>query len=153
MPMQESKNETPLNCELKSYSVVCLSAIVLDDRSASKDLEVDPNIRFKLGENEYDAFVHCTYVIGGFDFSCGVEGHFAYKEPITNENVVNAWYNACTMIYGILRGIFTTSIAQATHETKFLPAVMMIEEIKKKLNRMMIRGKQEAEEKQLEDDK
>ena len=135
--MQETKSETPLNCELKSYSVLCLSAVVLDDKTSEKSLRVDPNVRFDIGKREYKAFVHCTYTVGGFDFICGIEGSFVYREPISNANVVNAWYNACTMLYGIMRGIFTSSVAQATHEVRFLPAVMMIGEIRRKLNALV----------------
>lgn len=135
--MQETKSETPLNCELKSYSVLCLSAVVLDDKTVEKGLRVDPNVRFDIGKSEYKAFVHCTYTVSGFDFICGIEGSFVYREPISNDNVVNAWYNACTMLYGIMRGIYTSSVAQATHEVRFLPAVMMIGEIRRKLNALV----------------
>jgi len=143
--MEQTTKDVPLNCELKSYSVLCLNAIVGNDRLAEKPLRVDPNIRFDLGKADYFAFVHCTITVAGFEFSCGIEGQFVYKEPLSNDNVVNAWYNACTMLYGVMRGIYTSSVAQATHEARFLPAVMMINEIRRKINDLILQQKKEAE--------
>lgn len=131
--MPEKSADLPLNCNLIKYSVLHLHTEVKTDQNFSLPLSVTPDIRFDVGKKEYRAFVKCVYGIDGFAFSCAIEGTFEYSEPIDGKNFVNAWWNACTMIYGIMRGVFTTTSSQAIHVAKFLPAVMMINEIKRRV--------------------
>lgn len=134
--MPEENTNMPLSCKLIDYSVLHLHTEVKTDKKFSLPLSITPDIRFDIGKNEYRAYVKCVYGIDGFAFSCGIEGTFEYHEPIGNKNFINAWYNACTMIYGIMRGVFTTTSSQAIHVAKFLPAVMMINEIKRRVEEL-----------------
>lgn len=134
--MQEKSADLPLSCKLIDYSVLYLHAEVKTDKNFSLPLSITPDIRFDIGKNEYRVFVKCVYGIDGFAFSCGIEGSFEYSEPIEGKNFVNAWWNASTMIYGIMRGVFTTTSSQAIHVAKFLPSVMMINEIKRRVEEL-----------------
>ena len=135
--MQEKSADLPLSCKLIDYSVLHLHTEVKTDKNFSLPLSITPDIRFDIGKNEYRVFVKCVYGIDGFAFSCGIEGSFEYSEPIEGKNFVNAWWNASTMIYGIMRGVFTTTSSQAIHVAKFLPSVMMINEIKRRVGELV----------------
>ena len=134
--MPEKSADLPLNCNLTEYSILHLHTEVKNDRNFTQPLSIKPDIRFDVGKKEYKAFVYCSYAVEGFAFSCGIEGVFEYSEPIEGKNFVNAWWNASTMIYGIMRGVFSATSAQAIHVTKFLPAVMMINEIKRRVEEL-----------------
>lgn len=134
--MPEKSADLPLNCNLIDYSVLHLHTEVKNDRGFSRPLSIKPDVRFDIGKREYKTFLYCSYAIDGFEFSCGIEGSFEYSEPIEGKNFVNAWWNASTMIYGIMRGVFSTTSAQAIHVAKFLPAVMMINIIKHRVEEL-----------------
>lgn len=140
----------PLSCELIEYSILHLQALVGDEKTEAIPLSIRPDIRFEIGKREYRAFVHCKYSIENFAFSCGIEGDFKFGEEISNKNMIMAWYNACTMLYGIMRGIFSTSVNQAIHKSYFLPSVMMINEIQKRINCLL--QKQPKEDHQSEEE-
>lgn len=134
--------ELPLSCELKSYSVLHLWTAVKDKPGDAKPISIKPEIHIKPGKQDYEAFIECKYEIDEFIFECAIEGTFWFVEALSNANVGNAWTNACTMLYGVVRGIFSTAVAQAIHKPYFLPSVMMANFINKRLSEL----KKEAEE-------
>ena len=134
--------ELPLSCELIGYSVLHIWTEVKDKDEGPKPVVIRPEVRIDLGKREYEAFILCNYEIDRFKFECAIEGTFRFGEDLTNANVGNAWTNACTMLYGVVRGIFSTAVAQAIHKTYFLPSVMMSNFINKRLAEL----KKEAEE-------
>lgn len=134
--------EMPLSCELVDYSVLHIWTEVQDKPEDPKPIAIRPEVRVNFGKREYKAFILCNYEIDRFRFECAIEGSFRYGEALTNANVGNAWTNACTMLYGVVRGIFSTAVTQAIHKTYFLPSVMMANFINKRLSEL----KKEAEE-------
>ena len=153
MANAESTSVVPLSCELLGYSVLHLHASVQDKDDKIQN-SIRPDIRFELGKREYKAFVLCNYAIENFVFNCGIEGDFRFGEAVSNENMINAWFNACTMLYGIMRGVFSTSVNQAIHKSLFLPSVMMINEINKRINEILKMKPEDggpAEQKQIPD--
>ena len=137
--------ELPLSCELVDYSVLHIWTEVKDKDEGLKPIAIRPEVRVDLSKKprDYKAFILCNYEIDRFKFECAIEGTFRFGEDLTNANVGNAWTNACTMLYGVVRGIFSTAVAQAIHKTYFLPSVMMSNFINKRLAEL----KKEAEEK------
>lgn len=153
MANAESTSAVPLSCELLGYSVLHLHASV-QEKDEKIPNYIRPDIKFELGNREYKAFVLCNYAVENFVFNCGIEGDFRFGEAISNENMINAWFNACTMLYGIMRGVFSTSVNQAIHKSLFLPSVMMINEINnriKEILKMKPGEVQSAEKKQIPD--
>lgn len=141
--------DLPLSCELKDYSVLHLWTEVKSKADDVKPVFIRPEIKVKLGTRDYKAFILCRYEISRFSFECAIEGTFRFGEDISNTNVGNAWMNACTMLYGIVRGIFSSAIAQAIHETHFLPSVMMANFINRRLEEL----KKASESKKADKDK
>ena len=134
--MPEKSADLPLSCNLIDYSVLHLHTEVKNDKKFSQPLSIRPDVRFDIGKREYKTFLYCSYAIDGFEFSCGIEGSFEYSEPIEGKNFISAWWNASTMLYGIMRGVFSTTSAQAIHVAKFLPAVMLINIIKRRIGEL-----------------
>lgn len=123
--MSERPADLPLSCEIKDYSVLHIWTEVKQSDEGEKAISIRPEVRITIGERDYKAFILCNYEIDKFKFECAIEGSFRFGEPISNTNAGNAWTNACTMLYGIMRGLFSTAVSQAIHKSYYLPSVMM----------------------------
>lgn len=131
--MSESVQELPLSCELLEYSVLHTWTEVTEAQQEQKPIVIRPEIRVNMNQREYRAFIVCEYGVDRFKFRCALDGVFRFGEPLSAENVGNAWVNACTMLYGIARGLFTSSVMQAIHKPYFLPSVMMANYVNRRL--------------------
>lgn len=131
--MSENVQELPLSCELLEYSVLHTWAEVTEKQQEPKPVAIRPDIRVTMNEHEYSAFILCEYGIDRFKFRCALDGRFRFGDPLSSENVGNAWVNACTMLYGIARGLFSASVLQAIHKPYFLPSVMMANFVNRRL--------------------
>lgn len=137
--MSDKPADLPLSCEIKDYSVLHVWTEVKNADEGEKPISIRPEIRVTMDERDYKAFILCNYEIEKFKFECAIEGTFKFGEPLSNANIGNAWTNACTMLYGIMRGLFSSAVSQAIHKSYYLPSVMManfvnrrIEELKKR---------------------
>ena len=139
--MSETTSNLPLNCDIQQYSVLALHAVKCKP-SGKEVLEVAPDIKIVTGKPEFQVLIVCTRNIGDFSFQCAIEGSFVFHEPISANNVLNAWVNGCTILYGIARNLFSVSAMQCVHKDLMLPAVMMIDVIKRTIDDL--RKKQEA---------
>ena len=131
--MSENIQDLPLSCELLEYSVLHTWTEVTEKQQGSTPISIRPDIRVSMNEREYSAFILCEYGIDRFKFRCALDGRFRFGEPLSAENVGNAWVNACTMLYGIARGLFSNSVMQAIHKPYFLPSVMMANYVNRRL--------------------
>ena len=129
--MSEASKSQP-NCDIMRYSVLSLHATKCEEIS-DVSLDVRPDIRIVDGKPEYRVLLECRREVGAFSFSCAIEGEFAFHEPISQKNVLLAWVNGCTILYGIARNLYSTSAMQCVHEDLMLPAVMMIDVVKRVL--------------------
>lgn len=128
--MSETTSNLPPNCDIQQYSVLALHAVKC--KPSGKDvLEVVPDIKIETGKNEYQVLIVCTRNVGDFSFQCAIDGDFVFHEPISAQNVLHAWVNGCTILYGIARNLYSVSAMQCVHKNLMLPAVMMIDVVKK----------------------
>ncbi len=138
--MSEASKSRP-NCDIKRYSVLSLHAAKINAISGAI-LDVRPDIRVVDGKPEYQILLECRRDVGTFSFSCAIEGDFVFHEPISQKNVLHAWVNGCTILYGIARNLYSVSAMQCVHEDLMLPAVMMIDVVKQAIEGL--RQKQSA---------
>ena len=129
--MSEASRSRP-NCDITRYSVLSLHAAKRDAITGTC-LDVRPDIRVVDGKPEYRALLECRREVGAFSFSCAIEGDFIFHEPISQKNVLIAWVNGCTILYGIARNLYSSSAMQCVHEDLMLPTVMMIDVVKRVL--------------------
>ena len=131
--MSEPIQDLPLSCELLEYSVLRTWTEVLKEPQGQKPIAIRPEIRVDMKGREYSAFILCEYGVDRFKFRCAIDGRFRFGEPLSSDNVGNAWVNACTMLYGIVRGLFSSAVMQAIHKPYYLPSVMMANYVNRRL--------------------
>ena len=119
----------PPSCDIERYSILSLCARRCSDDTVAK-IEIRPDVKVSDGNCRYSVRLECNRIDSGFSFSCLIEADFAFHEPISQKNVMHAWVNGCTILYGILRNIYSVNALQCVHKELMLPAVMMIDVVK-----------------------
>ena len=133
--MTEVSNSRP-SCDITRYTVLSLHAEKCADDVSCVKPEVRPDIKIIDGKPEYQVLLECRFRASAFSFFCAIEGEFVFKEPISQKNVLHAWVNGCTILYGIARNLYSVSAFQCVHKELMLPAVMMIDVIKQTLEEL-----------------
>jgi len=133
--MTEASNSRP-SCDITRYTVLSLHAERCADDVPCAKQEVHPDIKISDGKPEYQVLIECRFRAGTFSFFCAIEGDFIFNEPISQKNVLHAWVNGCTILYGIVRNLYSVSAIQCVHKELMLPAVMMIDVIKQTIEEL-----------------
>lgn len=121
-----------LSCDIKRSSILLLRAEVVE-KTSEPSVEIDPRIQFDFGKDDFKAFVICRCKKENFSFLCAMDGEFVFYEPLSDKNIMHAWVNASTMLYGMIRNVYATMASQSVHKELMLPGVMMHDIIKSKI--------------------
>jgi hypothetical protein len=149
--MSDRPADLPLSCEIKDYSVLHVWTEVKKANEGEKPVSIRPEIHVAMGKHDYKVFILCNYEIDNFKFECAIEGSFKFGEPLSNSNVGNAWTNACTMLYGIMRGLFSNAVSQAIHKSYYLPSVMMANFVNRRIEELKNQAPKVTDNKALAD--
>lgn len=113
----------PLSCDFKKYRIDCLEVSL--QREIPDCLELKPDIAYKPGKKSYKSMLVCKYNDKGVHFFAAIQGEFEFHEALNDTSVLNAWENGVTMLYGILRGLYTPLVSQCAGLIQYLPSYMM----------------------------
>ena len=129
----------PPSCDIERYSILSLCARQCSNDTPAK-IEIRPDVKVADGDCKYGVRLECIRVDSGFSFSCLIEANFSFHEPISQKNVMHAWVNGCTILYGILRNIYSVNALQCVHKELMLPTVMMVEVVKNTIEEIRSRN-------------
>lgn len=123
----------PLSCELLNYTVDCLSVQRLVSRPPLEDV-IRPDFKVEDDHRCFRAMLVVRKTVDGVQFFAAIQGNFRFGEEISSANAINAWENGCTILYGVLRGLYTPLMAQCAGKVSCLPSVMMRNEVIRRIN-------------------
>ena len=125
----------PPSCDISEYSILSVRAERTPAENSSS-FQVRPEIRFEDGKKPYDVLLTIQHIVSGFSFSCSIEGRFTFHEAISSKNVLHAWVNGCTILYGIARGLYSSAASQCIHKSLMLPTVMMVDAVRRRIEEL-----------------
>lgn len=125
------------SCVLRQYRVKRFLVEERCNQESVPDLRIVPDVCFQADSKGYRAILRCEYSNDKTLFRAVIEGEFEFKEAITQNNAIHAWVNGETVLYGILRGIYSSATAQCTGAVDVLPTVMMIDYVKCRIQELI----------------
>lgn len=140
MPSQPS-------CTLCKYRVKRFLFEEQRDASATTALAVVPDVSFQPDSKSYRTLLRCDYATGKTLFQAIIEGEFEFKELINQTNAMHAWVNGGTVLYGILRSLYSIASSQCTGTTDILPTVMMVDCVKQRIEQLIAKANEEKAKK------
>lgn len=126
------------SCVLLEYHVRKLLVEELRETVVKPSFELFPDVCLQEGdERKYRTVLRCDYLVDRMRFHAVVEGAFEFKSAVGPDNVMHAWVNGGTVLYGILRGLFAEMSAQCSGKVSVLPTVMMVEYVRRRIRRLV----------------
>jgi len=136
------------SCVLHQYRVKRLLVEECRDARSAPELRLVPNFCFQDGSKEYRTILRCEYSNGKTLFQAVIEGDFEFKEVIAHDNAMHAWVNGGTILYGILRGLYSGVTAQCVGTVDILPTVMMVDYVKQRIQELIDKDNEENRKKE-----
>lgn len=145
--MEETKaTDSRLSCTLSDYRIKRFAIEELREPVKDALLKIQPDACFDPGKSAYKTQLCCLYAVGGVRLDAIIEGDFVFKDPIAPNNAKHAWVNGCTVLYGILRGLYSSMSAQIAGKVMMLPTVMMVDFVNRRVQQL-IKEAEDASEK------
>lgn len=131
------------SCALRQYRIKRLLIEERRDADSKPDLKLIPDVCFRADSKEYRTVLRCEYANGKTLFQTVIEGDFEFKEVVGQSNAMHAWVNGGTVLYGILRGLYSGVAAQCTGAIDILPTVMMVDYVKQRIQELVDKASEE----------
>lgn len=131
------------SCVLRQYRVKRLLVEECRNAESIPELKIVPDFCFRADQKEYSTVLRCEYSNGKALFQAVIEGDFEFKEIIAHNNAMHAWVNGGTILYGILRGLYSGVAAQCTGTVDILPTVMMVDYVKQRIQELIDKASEE----------